>query len=187
MTTLMTLLTTTPGLPCRTAPDRELFFSDYPIDRYEATRRCRACPLLLACRSHAVETGETWGVWGGRDFTVVETYCGTERGHLIHRRNGETACDPCIEAHVLLVDGGRRARLDAEHAKGGTVRGYELHRVLAEASCGACLGAVAARSAANRERRARARGGPLAPRVAPGPTDHLPHAPAPVQTASRAA
>ncbi|KAA3425055.1 redox-responsive transcriptional regulator WhiB3, partial [Mycobacterium tuberculosis] len=30
-----------------------------------AKEMCRRCPVIEACRSHALEVGEPYGVWGG--------------------------------------------------------------------------------------------------------------------------
>lgn len=151
MTSLADLTATTPGLPCRTT-DPELWFSNYPRDRRTAASHCTPCPLRAACQSYAFETQQSWGVWGGVDFTAVETHCGTDRGHQIHARNGEIPCEPCQKAHAELVDGRRRKQLEAEHAKGGTVRGYAIHRRLGEDACVACRAASARESAAHRAR-----------------------------------
>lgn len=36
------------------------------IAREEAAKKvCRQCPCMAACRSHAIATGESYGVWGG--------------------------------------------------------------------------------------------------------------------------
>ncbi len=53
--------------------DAELFFGPVePETRIERMRRessakslCRECPAVLACRDHALEHGEVYGVWGG--------------------------------------------------------------------------------------------------------------------------
>jgi len=60
------------GARCRGA-DAELFFGPTGSEsRVERLRRenaakamCRDCPALLACRSHALDHGEVYGVWGG--------------------------------------------------------------------------------------------------------------------------
>lgn len=49
-------------LPCRTN-DRDLWFSEDPIDQLEAVRLCHTCPIMNACRP--MGTGEIHGVWGG--------------------------------------------------------------------------------------------------------------------------
>jgi hypothetical protein len=155
MTSLFDLTANTPGLPCRTT-NPALFHSDNPRERRQAASKCQGCPLLLDCRTYAFETRQEWGVWGGLDFTAVETYCGTDRGYLIHRRNGEIPCGPCLEVHAEVVDGRRRAQLAKEHAKGGTSRGYEIHHRLGERACDPCREAQARKS---REHRARSRRG----------------------------
>ncbi|WP_405554288.1 WhiB family transcriptional regulator [Streptomyces sp. NBC_01171] len=155
------LVAATPGLPCR--PDPALFHSDYPPDRRRAQGLCAGCPLLAACEAYAVASGQVWGVWGGRDFTAVVTYCGTERGHQIHVRNGEAACGPCREVHARRLERARRAQLAIEHAKGGTVRGYDIHLRLEEVACGLCKAASREKS---RQRREQARRGLQRPRTA---------------------
>ncbi|MFE1264429.1 WhiB family transcriptional regulator [Streptomyces albogriseolus] len=152
MTSLHDLMNRTPGLPCRLDPDP--FFSDFALDRRYAARQCGTCPLLLACRLYALESGQRWGVWGGVDMTAVPTYCGTERGYRMHVRDGEAACEPCMDAHAALVEKRRREQLAQEHAAGGTVRGYEVHRRLGEPACAACLAAVREQSAQSRRARA---------------------------------
>ncbi len=60
------------GARCHGA-DPELFFGppgiEPRIDRHrretEAKALCRDCPAMLACRTHALEQGEVYGVWGG--------------------------------------------------------------------------------------------------------------------------
>jgi WhiB family redox-sensing transcriptional regulator len=60
------------GARCRGA-DAELFFGPSETEtRVERMRRentakslCRDCPAVLACRDHALEQGEVYGVWGG--------------------------------------------------------------------------------------------------------------------------
>jgi len=60
------------GARCRGA-DAELFFGPADTEtRVERMRResaaksmCRGCPAVLACRDHALEHGEVYGVWGG--------------------------------------------------------------------------------------------------------------------------
>ncbi len=56
---------------CR-SHDPETFF--HPVTergpgRAERERRaksiCAACPVLLACRDHALRAGEAYGIWGG--------------------------------------------------------------------------------------------------------------------------
>lgn len=180
-TALHDLITTATGLPCRTT-DPELWFSDYPTDRRRATALCAACPLLAACRTYGVETRQVWGVWGGLDLTAVETYCGTDRGYLIHARNKERACGPCDVAHEVLLNGRRRRQLEVEHRRGGTVRGYDIHLRLLEAACEACLEARRVQSRRQREHRQRLAVGLRSVPAPPGTPEELRGAPAGVQS-----
>ena len=54
---------TTGQLPCRRHP--ELFFSDLAADVDRAKAECASCPIVEACREHAISTREPFGVWGG--------------------------------------------------------------------------------------------------------------------------
>lgn len=56
---------------CRSHPV-EMFFSPWgerggARARREAAAKavCGSCPVLLACRAHALRTGESYGIWGG--------------------------------------------------------------------------------------------------------------------------
>lgn len=49
---------------CR-AYDRDLFFSDDPVDTAFAVGVCRTCDIQLECRQWALERREQYGVWGG--------------------------------------------------------------------------------------------------------------------------
>lgn len=180
MTTLAELTATTPGLPCRTT-DPDLFHSNYARNRRRAAGLCGPCPIRLACQTYALQNGERWGVWGGVDFTAVETHCGTERGHQIHVRNRETPCTPCAHAHAAIVEERRREQLAVEHAKGGTVRGYEIHRRLGEVPCASCKSASGRASRERRERAQRAAVAPVTDLGGRRAADPLPGAPAGAQ------
>lgn len=64
------LLNNLPDLPrasCKTHSDPDAWFAS-PGDHArlgEAVRVCIACPERVACLSHAIDKGETHGVWGG--------------------------------------------------------------------------------------------------------------------------
>ena len=60
--------------PCQ-GPQGDLWTSDELSDREQAAQGCQECPLgvLAACRALASETAPTWGVWGGRDYSVEAT------------------------------------------------------------------------------------------------------------------
>jgi hypothetical protein len=51
------------GLCAQTDP--EAFFPDTGVNVGQAKAICRACPVIDACREHALTAPERYGVWGG--------------------------------------------------------------------------------------------------------------------------
>lgn len=166
-----------PNAPACAAPgvDPDWWFSDKPADREQARQICVRCPLLHDCRTHALDTREQHGIWGGLDVADRRRIwrgvtCGTEEAYHLHRTLGQE-CEECATAHEERLAADRRARLEAEHAKGGTTTGYNLHYRLGEPACERCLGAQRAASEEQRRKRgvrplgarARASGSPASP------------------------
>lgn len=60
---------------CATVPDPDIFFPDRTTPADEALAVCDRCPVMLACRTHALAVQEPYGVWGG----LTED----ERRHLV--------------------------------------------------------------------------------------------------------
>lgn len=76
---------------------------------------CETCPVVDACREHAVDARELEGIWGattGRQRRTMRSArlngtagqeparCGTDSGYYRHRRTlGEPACDDCTAVH----------------------------------------------------------------------------------------
>jgi len=56
---------------CGEPGGHEMWCSDDATDRAQAARWCTGCLVLLECGSAADEQGERFGVFGGRDRTVV--------------------------------------------------------------------------------------------------------------------
>lgn len=59
------------GAACRET-DLAVFFSPETERAHARARReararriCEGCPVLLACRDHALAAGESYGIWGG--------------------------------------------------------------------------------------------------------------------------
>jgi WhiB family transcriptional regulator, redox-sensing transcriptional regulator len=50
-----------------TQTDPDIFFSDSPVQTEQAKVICRQCGVRDECLSHALQTGEEFGVWGGLD------------------------------------------------------------------------------------------------------------------------
>ncbi|WP_349307611.1 WhiB family transcriptional regulator [Rhodococcus sp. IEGM 1351] len=77
--------------------DTAMFFSPTGEGRKARERRedaaktlCAQCPVIDACRDHALTAGETYGVWGGT----------TEKDRRRGRRETEAACcAPVCTAH----------------------------------------------------------------------------------------
>jgi WhiB family redox-sensing transcriptional regulator len=53
----------TEGLCAQTDP--EAFYPDSGVNAHAAKAVCRACPVIEACREHALTAPEPYGVWGG--------------------------------------------------------------------------------------------------------------------------
>ena len=191
MTDLHTLTAATPGLPCRTDPDR--WYSDRAHDREDAVHACRACPLLLPCATYALEQQEAFGVWGAttaadrRAFGTGQAWrfddagrlrllCGSERAyraHFAYREQPGPACTgggDCLAAHEEHITARRRAQLEVEHAAGGSVAGWWQHRRLGEPPCEACQEKFRAKERAvkaTQRGRGRAQRGRTRPRAVP--------------------
>jgi hypothetical protein len=87
--------------------DSELFFPTRGEDTSEAKRVCATCVVSDKCLAFAVESGEKFGIWGGKSEKerralrrAIERpgpVCGTRRGADAHRRRGEVVCAECRE------------------------------------------------------------------------------------------
>ncbi len=110
---------------CADHPHPQLF--DFSLDgecpwetdaRHDAALAvCRRCPVIDDCLAYALTARpRVEGVWGGQLFErprrEAEHYSpgrvekhDTEAGYKAHRRRGEPACTPCLEA-------ARRAKQD---------------------------------------------------------------------------
>jgi len=80
--------------------------------------------------------------------------CGTTSAYHAHFTYREQPCAACTSAFEEQLLAERRARLEAEHGKGGTPAGYHLHRRIGERACDLCLGAMRRQSAATRRAQA---------------------------------
>lgn len=68
------------GLCAQTDP--EAFFPTNGVNAREAKAICRACPVIEACREHALSAPEPYGVWGGlseRERTALRRAQGRAR------------------------------------------------------------------------------------------------------------
>lgn len=53
--------------------DPEAFFPEYERDGKAAKAVCKECPVKQKCFDYAVSNQETFGIWGGVDFTIRRT------------------------------------------------------------------------------------------------------------------
>lgn len=61
------------NLPClATYADVSPWLSEDEQIRAEAVSACRACPVITECLGYAQAHRTTFGVYGGRDFTVTQ-------------------------------------------------------------------------------------------------------------------
>lgn len=87
----------------------------FPLPRtgvaYIAKALCGSCPVQTDCLTYALRTDQPDGIWGGmtaderqalpRAAAAPSIKHGTYGGYSAHRRRGETACAPCLEARAI--------------------------------------------------------------------------------------
>lgn len=57
--------------PCCWPDEGPLWLSDQRAERARAAELCDGCSILDACHAAAEESGERFGIWGGRDRTPL--------------------------------------------------------------------------------------------------------------------
>jgi Transcription factor WhiB len=122
--------------------DYDPFFAETPEAESDALAMCRLCPARATCLAYAVETGQVFGIWGGKTQEqirglIVRARGGRPRGQLAppghpnahkthckhghpfdaantyYAANGERRCRACRRARLA------RARRRARRANGG--------------------------------------------------------------------
>ena len=90
------------------------FFSANPEKRYEAKNVCFKCPVRDSCIKWALENGEIWGIWGGRDENEIRRTLSVNADGNEIRRGRYPQCPYCgartskLRTRVIdLPDGGR--------------------------------------------------------------------------------
>lgn len=100
--------------------DPELWFPT-SRNRYQtraARLICADCPVKQQCLTDALDNEQTFGIWGGHtaderklirrrnitrrrgpDPDMIKHPCGTAAAYARHRRNNETPCILCKDAH----------------------------------------------------------------------------------------
>lgn len=65
--------------PCSDSDTHHYWTSDYARERALAARRCAGCPVLSEC--YAVGEHESFGVYGGHDFSPRAYLINTDTSH----------------------------------------------------------------------------------------------------------
>lgn len=93
---------------------KEFFFSPHAEEKYTAKNLCFSCPVRGDCVRWALENGEIWGIWGGRDENDIRrTLSVNSEGNEV-RRGRYPQCPYCaartskLKTKIIdLPDGGR--------------------------------------------------------------------------------
>jgi WhiB family redox-sensing transcriptional regulator len=93
---------------------KDYFFSADVEKKYEAKNLCFSCPVREQCVKWALENGEIWGIWGGRDENEIRrTLSVNAEGNEV-RRGRYPQCPSCaartskLQTKIIdLPDGGR--------------------------------------------------------------------------------
>jgi WhiB family redox-sensing transcriptional regulator len=83
-------------IPCSDNP--ELWFSDNKQDKSLAISICNTCPIKTKCLTLATEGKETFGVWGGENFSsngIKEPDIKLCRAKKHSWIEGQKTCKPC--------------------------------------------------------------------------------------------
>jgi hypothetical protein len=56
---------------CSDVATHHYWLSEFENERKLAMRACRGCPVFIECGAAAKANRETWGVWGGKDFSKL--------------------------------------------------------------------------------------------------------------------
>ncbi len=107
----------------------DYFFSANPEKRYAAKNLCASCPVRAECVSWALENGEIWGIWGGKDDNEIRrTLSVNSEGNEV-RRGRFPQCPYCGERTSRLqtktVDLPGGGRWTTARAVECTVCGFE--------------------------------------------------------------
>ena len=77
----------------------EMWVSDFPSERSEAAKECKACPAIEWCADWAAKIEPTWGVFAGVDHS---------RTKLKPRQPAASVCQNPECGAGLMYDGTRR-------------------------------------------------------------------------------
>lgn len=79
------------------------FFADSVHDRQAALVFCDGCPMQKRCLRFALETGQLWGVWGGRDESEIRRDLWMNANGTVGSRAKFPRCAWCLTENQLKV------------------------------------------------------------------------------------
>lgn len=79
------------------------FFEDWVEKRQRAAEFCEGCPVQQKCLKWALETGQLWGVWGGRDETELRRDLFTTSIGTVGHRSKNPKCTWCRRKKTLSI------------------------------------------------------------------------------------
>lgn len=82
---------------------KDYFFSPDVDERYKAKNLCFKCPVRGDCVKWALENGEIWGIWGGRDDNEIRRTLSVNAEGQETRRGRYPQCPYCFARTSKLV------------------------------------------------------------------------------------
>jgi hypothetical protein len=82
---------------------QDYFFSANANERYKAKNLCMTCPVRGDCVKYALESGQIWGVWGGRDDNEIRRTLSVDAEGNETRRGRFPQCPYCFVRTSMLV------------------------------------------------------------------------------------
>ncbi len=70
--------------------DYDPFFPETPEAEADALAMCRICPAKAPCLAYAVETGQAFGIWGGKTQAQIRRLIGRNRAGRARGRRPAT-------------------------------------------------------------------------------------------------
>lgn len=120
--------------PCQSDPN--LFYADSDRSKQEAKKMCGTCGVRDRCFNQAKEDNESFGIWGGVDFSkpFVRDPNKCQKGlHQLPKNRENNRCDRCAKAYkkqynaqprvkTMREESNRKASREKKNKLGATCR-----------------------------------------------------------------